>query len=46
MGNLAGKGEETKAMISTSQLINEGIQSVDKAQARIKQAQAGIPQED
>jgi len=25
MGNLAGKGEETKAMISTSSLINEGI---------------------
>jgi len=25
MGNFAGKGEETKAMISTSSLINEGI---------------------
>lgn len=33
MGKLAGKEEETKQMISTSQLINEGLQSVDKAQA-------------
>lgn len=38
MGNIAGKGEETKMFISTSEIINQGISSVDQAQARIKQA--------
>jgi len=31
MGNIAGKGEETKQMISTNEIIHQGIQSVDKA---------------
>lgn len=41
MGQLAGKGEETKAMISTSEIIHQGISAVDKAQGNIKSAQMG-----
>lgn len=41
MGQIAGKDEETKAMISTSEIIHQGISAVDKAQGNIKSAQLG-----
>lgn len=41
MGNMMGKGEETKAFVSSSEIIHQGISAVDNAQANIKAAQMG-----
>lgn len=38
MGNLTGKGEETKQMLETAALVNSGCQAVDKAQKNIADA--------